>query len=470
LNALERVGRKRRDRRMQTQPEPPFAVESCECLTDGPFALLRVSGTGVSAPTTLVGEGDSPESFEPLPQPGAASADGTWRIAFALPAELGVPGTRLWLHDGGVYLAELVVPAVDEPTPVAPAAQRVAEPRGPEDEPASAEEQEDPRARKLVEAWAEAANLREKLSEREEELAGTLKELLDARHNVQPLRERAEELTIELASVQTERESATDKAAELEAVRAQLAQAETSLAEAERARKEAQREAAAARDEVTRLERELASARVAVETAIRDAQRQLDDARGEAAAAQARLTAEAEEHQQTAEKLRTKVTKLEEGKARRRGVGRRSDDLQLQQLRAELEGQITERERRINQLEHEAETFTQRRDEAVTESVRARIGQLEEEVRQHTSCNEDLRSLLESERELMAAARREAQELKRQLASAKASRVADTADRDAEDGAPTDKPVVKPPTEQMPWSALDDELLARIEKAKALTG
>jgi phage shock protein A len=381
LNAIERLGRKRRDRHTQTQPEPPFAVESCECLTDGPFALLRVSGTGVSSPTMLVGEGDSPESFEPLPQPGAPSADGAWRMAFALPAELGIPGTRLWLHDGGVYLVELVVPAAAKLPAPAPAVEPVPAVKPPL--VPKAEAAQDAPAGKLVEAWTEAATLREKLSEREEELAQALQELLDARHNLQPLRERAEELTIELAAARTQPSQ----------------------------------------------------------------QGQTDPVEGVAPAQEP----------------------PPEGTARRRGLGRRNEDRQLRKLRAELEAQITEREKRIHELEHETESFAQRRDDAVAQSLRARVGELEDEVSQHTSCNEDLRSLLESERELMGAARREVQDLKRQLASAKANRVADAAERNGDDPASTGKPVVKPQTEQMPWSALDDELLARIEKAKALT-
>jgi chromosome segregation ATPase len=527
LNALERLGRKRRDRRAQTQPDPAFAVDSCECLTDGPFALLRVSGTGITQPTKLVSEGESPESFEPLPQPGAASDDGTWRMAFALPAELGVPGTRLWLHDGGVHLVELVVPdadqlpaiteparavepppAVDQPLALEPsvvaeaavAVERASARRAAEQEPpADADAGEnDPRARKLVAAWAEAASLREKLNDREEELASTLKELLDARHNVQPLRDRAEELTIELASVREElqlshnqgreaRLRATEKAAELDTVRAQLAQVEPRLIEAEHAKKEAERDAIAARDEVVRLERELSSARLAVETAIREAQGRLEDMRREAGAANERLSAEAEQQQQTAEELRTKLTKLEEGKSRRRGVGRRSDDRQLQKLRTELEAKIAEREQRIQQLEQEAESFAQRRDEAVAGSLRTRIEELEEEVRQHTGCNDDLRALLDSERESVGAARTEAQELKRKLATAKANRRAagaesnshapsngngnDNDNGDDNGATATDPPAApKSANEPVPWSALDDELLARIEKAKALTG
>jgi hypothetical protein len=522
LNALERLGRKRRDRRAQTQPDPAFAVESCECLTDGPFALLRVSGTGITQPTKLVSEGESPESFEPLPHPGAASDDGTWRMAFALPAELGVPGTRLWLHDGGVHLVELVVPDADElpaiaeparavePPPVdqplvvepsvvaeaAVAVERASARRAAEQEPpADADaDADDPRARKLVAAWAEAASLRDKLNDREEELARTLKELLDARHNVQPLRDRAEELTIELASVREElqlshnqgreaRLRATEKAAELDTVRAQLAQVEPGLIEAEHAKKEAERDAIAARDEVVRLERELSSARLAVETAIREAQGRLEDTRREAGAAHERLSAEAEQQQQTAEELRTKLTKLEEGKSRRRGVGRRSDDRQLQKLRTELEAKIAEREQRIQQLEQEAESFAERREEAVAGSLRTRIEELEEEVRQHTGCNDDLRALLDSERESVGAARTEVQELKRKLATAKANRLAAGAESNGHapsngnkngngNGATATDPPAAPKSanEPVPWSALDDELLARIEKAKALTG
>jgi hypothetical protein len=499
LNALERLGRKRRDRRAQTQPEPPFAVESCECLTEGEFALLRVSGSGSTPPVMLVGEGESPESFEPLPGPAASGTGDTWRLAFALPAELGVPGTRLWLHDGGVYLVELVVPSTDqevEPAPApapaveasvvaeaAVAVERAVERRAAASAPAASEKQEptaaddDPRARKLVDAWAESASLREKLADREAELAKALKDLLEARQNVLPLREYAEELMVELAGVRKQLKTshkggrkATELEAELAEVRAKLENAAPGLAEAEQAKKDAEREAVAARDEVMRLERELSDARIAVETAIRDAQAQLEDARREAAAAQDRLTAEAQEQQQNAEQLRTELTKLEDAKSRRRGVGRRSEDRELQKVRAELESQLAAREQRIEQLEQEAESFAQRREDALVESLRTRVGELEEEVRQHTGCNEDLRTLLESERELAAGSRREAQDLKRQLAAAKASRV--TGD-EVEAGAGLmplrDATVARAPIESPPWSALDDELLARIEKAKALT-
>src|SRR5439155_20146351 len=125
------------------------------------------------------------------PQPGAAAGDGTWRMAFAIPAELGRPGTRLWLHDGGVHLVELVIPAAHAAAPVANperdadagpepqvvagarlAVERVTAP-APAPDPGS-----DPRAKKLVEAWAEASTLREKLADREGELANALKERL----------------------------------------------------------------------------------------------------------------------------------------------------------------------------------------------------------------------------------------------------------------------------------------------------
>ena len=494
MKPLERLGRKRRDRRTQTQPEPPFAVESCECITEGEFALLRVGGTGSRPPAVLVGEGESPESFAPLPGPGTSAEDNTWRLAFAVPAELAVPGRRLWLHDGGVYLVELVVPAGEEaakpeidPAVVADAAvavARAAERRAAEakvevvaaEELALAEDN-DPRARKLVEAWAETASLREKLADRESELAKALKELLDARENVLPLREYAEDLTIEVASLrkqlaraQREGRSESETAAELEAVRDQLARVQPGLAEAELERKAAEREAVAARDEVMRLERELTNARVEVENAIREAQSQLEDARREAAAAQDRLSAEAKEQQKTAEELRGELTKLENGNRRRRGVGRRTEDRELAKVRAELEAQLAAREERIQQLEEEAASFAKRRDDALTESLRARVTELEEEVRQHTTCNEDLRALLESERELVSAARGEAQELKRQLSAAKASRVTgETPDPAVVIGPGRQAGTAREAIESPPWSALDEELLARIEKAKSLT-
>jgi chromosome segregation ATPase len=529
LKALDRLGRRRRDRYASTQPDAPFSVESCECLVDGSFALLRVAGAGSTAPTSLIAEGERPQSFQPLPQPGAQSHDALWHIAFAVPADLAEPSTRLWLHDGGVYLVELLLPAELSP-PAAVQHNEVAEPA---EEPVSAGERmaaeklamveeriasekaaaadkavgddepgDDPRARKLVEAWSEAASLREKLSDREEDLADALKELLDARRDVQPLRDRAKALTSELADVRDELELAhkqgrearlrgTEKAAELDAVRAELAAAEPRVAEAERARELAEQEVASLRGQVTTLEQELVVARAEVEGAIREAEAKLESTKAEADAHISRLTAEIEAErtrltseaagqQQTAEKLRSKVDKLEAAKeSRRSGFGRRRDDRAVQKVRAELEGQIGERQQRIEQLEQEAESFAARRDEAVSASLQERIAALEEEVRQYTSCNDDLRALLDSERELVAAARSDARELKRQLAAASASRTtpeapvpvpappaAATIAAATSGDAKAERAAAGPP----PWSALDDELLARIEKAKALTG
>jgi hypothetical protein len=85
----------------------------------------------------------------------------------------------------------------------------------------------------------------------------------------------------------------------------------------------------------------------------------------------------------------------------------------------------------------------------------------------------------------VGAARTEAQELKRKLATAKANRLAAGAEsnghapsngngngNDNDNGATATDPPAAPKSanEPVPWSALDDELLARIEKAKALTG
>ena len=87
---ISRIGRKRRERRAQTQPDHPFAIEACEYLTDGAFALLRVSGSGDVAPVSLVTQGNGPEAFDPLPQPDGGPKNGFWNIAFALPIILRI--------------------------------------------------------------------------------------------------------------------------------------------------------------------------------------------------------------------------------------------------------------------------------------------------------------------------------------------------------------------------------------------
>ena len=452
MNALQRLSR--RHRRTQTQPDHPFAVDGCEYLTDGAFALLRISGTGSTAPVALVTQGDKPESFDPLPQPDAGSHDGAWHIAFALPAEIAQPGSRLWLHDGGVYLADLLVPPPAKPGDEKPAPAAPAQGAAPAESEDESEAGNDPRARKLVEAWSEAATLREKLSDREEQLAEALRELLTARQDLQPSRDRIEDLAEELADARAELElvhkhgrearlRATEKAAELDAVRAQLdaLQAE-SRGGVDDAPAASEPELVELREQVKRLEQELFDAEVE----------------------RTRLAALAE-----VQKSEEPVEDNGSRKARRRGFGRRGDDRAAQKLRADLEVQLAAREERIEQLEKEAESFAARRDEAVSDSMKERIDELEGEVRQHATCTEDLRALLTSERELVAAARREVHELKQQLATARAGRLADSAE--AVSAQVLEEPTVRrAPIEPPPWSALDDELLARIEKAKALTG
>ncbi|HEY0631486.1 MAG TPA: hypothetical protein VGC98_05495 [Thermoleophilaceae bacterium] len=455
---ISRLGRKRRDRRAQTQPDHPFAIEACEYLTDGAFVLLRVTGSGSVAPVALVTQGDGPQAFDPLPQPDDGAANGVWQIAFALPAEVVEPGSRVWLHDGGLYLADLLVPSPAEPpkpaqpaqpemTPAAEdaaerlaaveeriAAERVAESTRPAED---LDAGEDVRARKLVEAWSDAANLREKLSDREEELAEALKELLDARKDVQPLRRRVKELSAEVEAVREELElahkhgrearlRATEKAAELDAARAELAAAEP---------RESEQDVAALRAEVERLEQEIVVARAE--------------------------TAAAEEER----------TKLEESnKSRRAGIARRSDDRAARKQIAELEAKLAASEKRIAQLEQDADSFATRREEAVADSLRERIGELEEDIRQRAATNDDLRALLESERQITANGRREVEDLKQQLSAVRAEQIAGATDS----ARPAPRPAVKAPAspnggQSPPWSALDDELLARIEKAKSLT-
>jgi hypothetical protein len=375
---ISRLGRKRRDRRAQTQPDHPFAIEHSEYLTDGAFALLRVSGTGSVAPVALVTQGDGPEAFDPLPQPDAGVHGGEWQIAFALPNDVIEPGGRVWLHDGGLYLADLVIPSA-EPAPVEP------QPVAPQEDAG----EDDAAARKLVEAWGEAAQLREKLADREEQLAQALKDLLEAR-----------------AARDGEAPARDDK--ELDELRAEVE---------------------ALRAEVARLEAELSKAR-----------------------------AEAK----AAEEERTKLE--EANKSRRSGIARRGEDRSMRKQIADLEKSLAEREQRVEQLEKEAESFAERREDAVADSLREHIETLEEDARQRGATNDDLRALLESERELAAAARREVEDLKQQLAAVRAEQI-----EAAQPAAPRPRPVPATTPDGVPWSALDDELLARIEKAKAST-
>ena len=517
MNALERLRRRTRRTESDHAVQVPFTVDGCECLVDGDFALLRVAGTGYASPMALIA---GLEAFEPLPQPGGDAEAGVWRIAFAVPADIADGSQELWLLDGDAYRAELRLPGAPpkarqvEPEPaheepsidelaaaaaplVEAVAVEVARPAAP-----SSEDLDDPRARKLVEAWSEANHLREKLTEREQELGEALKELIDARNDVDPLRERADALTAELATLNEDlkgsrqatkeaRLRATQKAAELDAVSTELEAAQPRVEKAERARDRAEQEATELRDRVKQLESELAEARAAAPTG--GDQTKLQEMFAEAQAArdrieQERIEAEAEltrvldeaqaertrleEQEKEAEKLRAEIEKLENGNSRRRGFGRRANDSELAKVRAELEERILTQQQRIAELEHDATSFADRAEGAVADSLKERVAKLESELDQTKATADDLRALLDSERELVAAARREAQDLKRQLAAAKGNREAPAEDepviaqrvpvtsRDDADAAGPDSP---------PWSALDEELLARIEKAKALT-
>ena len=555
MNALERL--RRRTRRLESDHavQAPFTVDGCECLIDGDFALLRVAGTGHASPVALIA---GLEAFEPLPQPGGDSDAGVWRIAFAVPSDVADGSQDLWLLDGEAYRAELILPgaapkarevepepAHEEPSidelaaaaaPLVEAVKDVAPPvEASKPAAPSPEELDDPRARKLVEAWSEANHLRERLTEREHELGEALKELLDARNEVQPLRDRADALTSELATLNEDlkgsrqatkeaRLRATQKAAELDAVRTELEAAQPRVEKAERARDRAEQEATQLRDQVKQLEVELAQARAEVQDAIahsegklqdvldesKAARERIDQERAEAEAERDRLAGEAqaererlaeeakaerdralaeaeaeltrvqeeaqaernrlEEQEKEAEKLRAEIEKLESGNSRRRGFGRRANDSELAKVRAELEERILTQQQRIAELEHDATSFAERAEGAVADSLKERVAKLESDLDQTKATADDLRALLDSERELVAAARREAQDLRRQLAAAKANREAPAEEQpivakrtpvpDDSDAAGPDSP---------PWSALDEELLARIEKAKALT-
>jgi predicted nucleic acid-binding Zn-ribbon protein len=384
LNALRRLGRTRRGRRDEPDSLPPFVVDRCECVRDGSFALLRVTGSGTTRPVALVVEGDRPQAFEPLPDPRAGG--GSWRAGFALPTELAEPGQRVSLHDGVAYRVELTVPG--EPARVEEEPAPAGEPHDPVPaDPAArvAARAEDSRARKLVEAWSEANQLREKLKEREQELAEALQELLVLRTGERPQRDRADAAEGELATVREELDGS--------------------------------------REEAAALKRELKAARAELETSA-----------GRLAAERSAREEETTALRSAADELRAELDKLKDASSRRRGLRRRATDVPGG-------------------------------DDAVVGSLRDHVDRLAEEVRQQESCADDLRALLDSEREQVARARQEAEGLKRQIAAG-AGRAAPvppaTPDGD-------ERPKPKPAADAPPWSAVDDELLARIEKAKSLS-
>jgi chromosome segregation ATPase len=361
-------------------------------VIDGSFALLRVSGEGATGPVALVAETDPQQFFDPLPHVAAEAEPGTWRAAFAVPAELIKSGVGLCLVGSGAERVELPAPTGGEPE--LEQAEIVHPQPAHEDDEAGT----DRRGRKLVEAWAEAAHLREKLGDRERELADALKSVLEARSELRPLHERAEATAAELAEV-----------------RGELAEAQQ---DARRASQLANAEAEALRERVQQLEEGMATAQSA------------------AAAETERLSSGLADQRKVAEKLEARLAKRE---SRRRGFGRRSGDRDPKQAQPDTESTIAAQRKRIEDLEQEAASFAQRLDTAVEESLREHIAAVEHELHDQAESNEDLRTLLASEGETATA-------------------------RGDEIEATTSEAVASPP-----WSAIDDELLARIEKAKSRT-
>jgi hypothetical protein len=380
---------------MQQDTTPPFAVDSCECIRDGEFALLRVTGSGRARPVALLVESEHPEAFAPLPD--ADTGDGSWRAAFALPAALAEPGAAMSLHDGMAYRLEIVAPGPDQADPPAEPPAEARDEAPPATEPAddAAGTADDDRARKLVKAWSEAGSLREQLDDRDRELAEGRQELRALRGDRRPLRERADTAERDLAAARDE----------LEAARAQLDVVDGEID--------------AARDELAGALRDAAAERSSHEIECAELREALDELRAEL------------------EKMEAAGGRRRLGR-RRRGTGPAPDDQEEKAAIAALEEQVADRQRRLDELDHD--------------------------LREQVTCNDDLRALLESEREQAARARAEADDLRRQLA-----RDSVLAPANAQTTPAAKPPKPAPAKDAPPWSALDDELLARIEKAKSLT-
>ncbi|GAC1319614.1 MAG: hypothetical protein NVSMB25_10680 [Thermoleophilaceae bacterium] len=305
-----------------------------------------------------------------------------------------------------------------------------------------------------VEVQAQCERLAAELAVRSELEAGSRGAIEAARANEQRLREEGE------AALQN-----------FEAARAQADAARALVDEASRRADEAETEAASARgelstvqelvrraeaetadraDQLEQREQELAAVREALATAVATARREADEYERRLAL----LT-------QSEAKLRAELAALK-GKLeapRRGGFLRRGAPLASEgrsKTTAELEAKVSELLGRIDQLESELAEAGGHGD---AEDAQHQLGALHDALAARRVIEDDLRAMLESDKAQLGSARDEIDALRKRLA-----------DVDERPAAPTyERPT--PPIDDDPTSSLlDDVLLDRLAKAKALAG
>jgi chromosome segregation ATPase len=497
---------------------PALAIDACEVVDAGADALLRLAGRSAGAAPLdfhlYVPAGDAGMLVAPLPPGPLVSEDGRWSAAFAVdPACLG---TRLALvpADGG---ALAFTPGATEPatTPARAAASAPAPRPAPaaharaEDEDglaralqdlADAETVADQLRRrcdiserglsefrqKLVHAWAEAGELRELLDARET-AHGTAKRreraALDVVGQLEARAQRAEdelgarreEMQAECARLEAELRRRDGDSDQVESLRADAADALDRFGEARAAAERLRSELAAAETIAQETGRAAAQAGhdlVEERTRADDAERRADttaerlaQAERELAGARERLAAVEETTKALAtseQALRQELESLtrtdlgDEPKglgARRSKVSGRAYREVLEQLeqeqaeRARLEQQVAALAEQVAKLEAEAAE---------------RAAEPESPTPDQASVEADLRHLL-------ATAQRDLDEARTALNEQQA-RYAAVASEVVAEVAPASAPSEAPAPDEKPWTAVDDDLLSRLQRAKQFAG
>lgn len=409
MNVLTRRARKRRARDLHDSAVPSRDVDTCEYLAQGDLALVRVSGSGYAEPTALVVDDGEAQTFPPLPAgptTGATTGPG-WRAAFAIPAGLVERDARFDLELAGGGVLELTTPvAAGEPRATGDLESARAEP-SPEDSPRMRAAKEKLEALELTARQMRSAD------------TSRAQKLVEAWSECNTLRER--------------------------------------LGDREEAHRRALEELAVAEQSAAHLRAELDIAQTVIETAAAN-NAELVSAREAIAAKEGEIAALHGRVGQLEAELQAIAERNEAG---RRGLlrRRRTDGSAAPAVNGAERAEVAALEGRIAELEEEATSFVARRDNALNDSLRERVAELERDLREERARAGDLRSILDSERLQASRTREEMDDLRRTLATSDVREAA--LDADAEEI--TVRRATSPP-----WSALDDELLARIEKAKAL--
>jgi hypothetical protein len=499
---------------------PALAIDACEVVdAGGDEALIRLAGRWTGAASLdfqlYVPAGDAGALVPPLPPGPLVSEDGRWSAAFAVGRDC--VGARLALvpADGG---AVAFTPGDPEPTP-APAPARSPEPTPtPAPTPAPAEATSLERAledladaetvadqlrrrcdiserglsefrQKLVHAWAEAGELRELLDaretahetakRREREALGVLAQLeARAQHAEDELAARREEMQAECARLEAELRERTGASEQVESLRADAADALDRFGEARTAADRLRSELAAAETIAQETARAAAQAghdmleeRTRADEAERradanaerlsEAERELAHAHERLAAVEETMKALSASEQALRQELES-LTRTDLGDEPK-GLGARRSKVSARAYREALE-----------QLEREEAERTRLEQETV--ALAERVAKLEADAAERATATPqqqaptpDQAAMEADLRHLLATAQRDLDEARAALNEQQA-RYAAVASEVVAEGAAESVPAEVQAADEKPWTAVDDELLSRLQRAKQFAG